>query len=52
MFVCLFSTTTGNPLEEKHTAEGDWLERASKTLKSLKKIDGSPIVGDEEEEED
>lgn len=45
-------TFVGNPLEEKHTAEGDWLERASRTLKSLKKIDGSPIVGDEEEEED
>ena len=43
---------TGNPLEEKHTAEGDWKARVSEKIQSLKKIDGTPIVREDEEEED
>lgn len=30
----------GNPLEEKHSTEGDWRDRATKTLPNLKKLDG------------
>lgn len=30
----------GNPLEEKHTAEGDWRKQVSTKLKHLKKLDG------------
>lgn len=30
----------GNPLEEKHTAEGNWMDEACKRLPSLKKLDG------------
>jgi len=44
--------TSGNPLEEKHSAEGDWLDRVSKSLKALKKLDGNPIIKNEEEDED
>jgi len=42
----------GNPIEEKHSAEGDWIDKVSKILKPLKKIDGSPILRDEDDEED
>ena len=45
-FCCL-----GNPLEEKHTAEGDWRDKATQRLPKLKKLDGIPIVGGDEEEE-
>jgi dynein light chain 1 len=41
----------GNPLEEKHSAEGDWLEKVSEKITSLKKIDGNPIVREDEEED-
>jgi len=34
----------GNPLEEKHSAEGDWVEQVSARLPNLKKLDGIPIV--------
>lgn len=30
----------GNPLEEKHSAEGTWMEEATKRLPNLKKLDG------------
>lgn len=30
----------GNPLEEKHSADGDWREQALKRLPKLKKLDG------------
>ena len=43
---------TGNPLEEKHSTEGDWRDQALKRLPKLKKLDGVPVVGQEEEEED
>ena len=41
----------GNPLEEKHIAENDWRELALKRLPHLKKLDGVPVVGGDEEEE-
>ena len=31
----------GNPLEEKHSAEGDWRDRATTYLDKLKKLDGN-----------
>lgn len=31
---------SGNPLEEKHSAEGDWRDIVSAKLKNLKKLDG------------
>ncbi|NP_001087953.1 dynein light chain 1, axonemal [Xenopus laevis] len=42
----------GNPLEEKHTAEGNWMEEAVKRLPKLKKLDGNPVIKQEEEEGD
>lgn len=30
----------GNPLEEKHSADGDWRDQAIKRLPRLKKLDG------------
>ncbi|XP_067681715.1 dynein axonemal light chain 1-like [Haliotis asinina] len=42
----------GNPLEEKHSAEGDWRDLASKRLPKLKKLDGVPVIRDEEGGED
>ena len=42
----------GNPLEEKHSTEGDWRDQALKRLPKLKKLDGVPVVGQEEEEEE
>lgn len=29
-----------NPLEEKHSAEGTWMEEACRRLPNLKKLDG------------
>ena len=43
----------GNPLEEKHTSEGDWKEQALKRLPNLNKLDGDNIVkdlGDDDED--
>jgi len=34
----------GNPLEEKHTAEGDWRKQVAQKLKGLKKLDGKIII--------
>lgn len=31
---------SGNPLEEKHSAEGDWKDQVATRLKKLKKLDG------------
>ena len=36
----LFFYLTGNPLEEKHSAEKDWREQVLKRLPKLKKLDG------------
>lgn len=30
----------GNPLEEKHSSEGNWIEEATKRVPRLKKLDG------------
>ncbi|XP_048047810.1 dynein axonemal light chain 1 [Megalobrama amblycephala] len=40
----------GNPLEEKYSTEGNWLEEATKRLPKLKKLDGNPVIKREEEE--
>ncbi|KAJ0008530.1 hypothetical protein NQD34_015945 [Periophthalmus magnuspinnatus] len=37
----------GNPLEEKHSSEGNWMEEASKKLPNLKKLDGTPLIKQE-----
>ncbi|ESO86211.1 hypothetical protein LOTGIDRAFT_204565 [Lottia gigantea] len=42
----------GNPLEEKHSADGDWRDLAAKKLPKLKKLDGVPVIREEEENED
>jgi len=40
----------GNPLEEKHNTEGDWRDLATTKLPKLKKLDGVPVVRQDEEE--
>ena len=40
----------GNLLEEKHSAE-NWIEEATKTMPKLKKLDGTPVVKEDEEED-
>lgn len=40
----------GNPLEDKHSADGTWRDEVSKRLPKLKKLDGVPIVRAEEED--
>ncbi|KAI9328843.1 hypothetical protein BDR26DRAFT_873449 [Obelidium mucronatum] len=34
----------GNPLEEKCTADGNWISEISKKFPALKKLDGKPII--------
>ena len=34
----------GNPLEEKHSAEGNWRDEAIKRLPHLKKLDGKSLL--------
>ncbi|KAK2191940.1 hypothetical protein NP493_42g08059 [Ridgeia piscesae] len=41
----------GNPLEEKHTQEGDWRDTVANKLKKLSKLDGVPVIRQEDEEE-
>uniref|UniRef100_A0A2K6GH96 Dynein axonemal light chain 1 n=1 Tax=Propithecus coquereli TaxID=379532 RepID=A0A2K6GH96_PROCO len=41
----------GNPLEEKHSAENNWIEEATKRVPKLKKLDGTPVIKEDEEEE-
>lgn len=41
----------GNPLEEKHSGEGDWRDRVQTKLPKLKKLDGETLVSKEGEEE-
>jgi dynein light chain 1, axonemal len=40
----------GNPLEEKHSADGDWRKQVTNRLKSLKKLDGVPVIREDEME--
>eukprot|EP00054_Salpingoeca_dolichothecata_P012050 m.66911 g.66911 ORF g.66911 m.66911 type:complete len:153 (+) comp19758_c0_seq2:259-717(+) len=42
----------GNPLQEKHAADGDWVDQVTTKLPKLKKLDGDPIVREGEEEEE
>nr|BAA24184.1 outer arm dynein light chain 2 [Heliocidaris crassispina] len=42
----------GNPLEEKHTADGDYETLVTKKLPDLKKLDGCPIIKQEPDQED
>lgn len=37
----------GNPLEEKHSADGTWMDEASRRTPQLKKLDGIPVVKEE-----
>ncbi|CDQ84974.1 unnamed protein product [Oncorhynchus mykiss] len=41
----------GNPLEEKYSAEGNWLEEATKRLPKLKKLDGNPVIKADDDDE-
>lgn len=34
----------GNPLEEKYSAEGTWIDEATKRVPNLKKLDGKEGV--------
>ena len=34
---------SGNPLEETHSADGDWREKVAEKLAGLKKLDGEKI---------
>lgn len=43
-------TFGGNPLHEKHEAEGDWVEQVQQRLPKLKKLDGIPLVTNDEDE--
>ncbi|KAL3873408.1 hypothetical protein ACJMK2_036531 [Sinanodonta woodiana] len=42
----------GNPLEETHTAQGDYRDRVAAKLSKLRKLDGVPVIRDEVEEEE
>ncbi|XP_070557177.1 dynein axonemal light chain 1-like isoform X2 [Ptychodera flava] len=42
----------GNPLEEKHTLEGDYRDVVAQKLPKLKKLDGVPIIRPDEDDED
>lgn len=42
----------GNPLEEKLSAEGTWRDEVSKKYPVLKKLDGKPIIRDDEVTDD
>ncbi|ORZ32081.1 hypothetical protein BCR44DRAFT_1416695 [Catenaria anguillulae PL171] len=35
---------SGNPLEEKHTAEGNWRDLCSKTFPQIKRLDGQIVI--------
>merc|ERR1711881_34769 len=39
----------GNPLQVAHADAGDWDEKAAKAIPSLKRLDGAPIIRDEED---
>ena len=41
----------GNPLEEKHTAEGDWRDLAAGKLTKLKKLDGVPVIRQDQDDD-
>lgn len=39
---------SGNPLEEKCTADGNWISEISKKFPSIKKLDGRPIIREDD----
>ncbi len=41
-----------NPLQLKHEEDGDWREEVAKKLKTIKKLDGVPVIRDEEQEQE
>ncbi|XP_077422968.1 dynein axonemal light chain 1 isoform X1 [Vanacampus margaritifer] len=42
----------GNPLEEKHTPDGTWMDEATKRLPRLTKLDGIPVIKQDAGEDD
>ncbi|XP_014805777.1 PREDICTED: dynein light chain 1, axonemal isoform X2 [Calidris pugnax] len=43
---------TGNPLQEKYTSDqSSWFEEATKRVPKLRKLDGTPVIRKEEDEE-
>lgn len=40
----------GNPLEEKHSQEGDWRDVTTGKLVKLKKLDGVPVIRKDEDD--
>ncbi|XP_045194249.2 dynein axonemal light chain 1-like [Mercenaria mercenaria] len=42
----------GNPIEEALSTSGEWRDKVATRLKSLKKLDGVPVIREEEEEDD
>ncbi|XP_041823351.1 dynein light chain 1, axonemal [Melanotaenia boesemani] len=40
----------GNPLQEKYSAEGTWMDEACKRMPNLKKLDGTPVIKQEMDE--
>ncbi|KAI8922720.1 hypothetical protein BC831DRAFT_404630 [Entophlyctis helioformis] len=42
----------GNPLEEKATADGNWVQEMSKRFPVLRKLDGRPIIREDAKGED
>jgi dynein light chain 1 len=42
----------GNPLEEKGTADGNWIAEMSKKFPTLKKLDGKTIIREDEVADD
>eukprot|EP00038_Savillea_parva_P008912 m.180018 g.180018 ORF g.180018 m.180018 type:complete len:193 (-) comp14909_c0_seq1:267-845(-) len=41
----------GNPLEQKHSEDGDWVQQVQQRLPGLKKMDGIPLVTDAPDDE-
>jgi dynein light chain 1 len=40
----------GNPIEEKQTADGNWVSDMAKKFPGLKRLDGKPIIREDAEE--
>ena len=41
----------GNPIEEKGTADGNWMADMAKKIPGLKRLDGKPIIREDAGEE-
>jgi len=44
-------TFNGNPLEVTMQSDGDYLDKVKDKIKSLKKLDSTPIVREDDDEE-